>query len=68
MVIGIAKTRHTMPELKDKMAEMYGKIPVQYTLYLPLGEQSESHEAPPGRCARACGLVSFYEAVKGEMQ
>jgi hypothetical protein len=35
MVIGIAKTCRTMPELKDKMAEMYGKIPVQYTLYLP---------------------------------
>jgi hypothetical protein len=34
MVIGIAKTCRTMPDLKDKMAEMYGKVPVQYTLYL----------------------------------
>jgi hypothetical protein len=24
-----------MAQLKDKMAEMYGKVPVQYTLYLP---------------------------------
>jgi hypothetical protein len=35
MVIGIARTCRTMPELQDKMAEMYRKIPVQYTLYLP---------------------------------
>ena len=35
MVIGIARTCQSMSELKDKMAEMYGKIPVQYTLYLP---------------------------------
>jgi len=35
MVIGIAKTCRTMPELKEKMAQMYGKIPVQYTMYLP---------------------------------
>jgi len=27
MVIGIAKTCRSMPELKDKMAEMYGKVP-----------------------------------------
>ncbi len=26
---------HTMRELKEKMAEMYGKSPVQLTLYLP---------------------------------
>jgi P63C domain len=35
MVIGIARTCRTLAELKDKMAEMYGKVPVQYTLYLP---------------------------------
>jgi hypothetical protein len=35
MVIGIARTCRTMTELKDKMAEMYGKVTVQYTLYLP---------------------------------
>jgi hypothetical protein len=35
MVIGIAKTCSTMKELRDKMAQMNGKIPVQYTLYLP---------------------------------
>lgn len=35
MVIGIAKTCRSMQELKAKMAEMYGRVPVQYTLYLP---------------------------------
>jgi P63C domain len=35
MVIGIAKTCSSMTELKNKMAEMYGKVPVQYTMYLP---------------------------------
>jgi hypothetical protein len=34
-LIGIAKACHTMRELKDKMAELYGKHPVQLTLYLP---------------------------------
>jgi hypothetical protein len=35
MVVGIAKTCRSMQELKDKMAELYGKVPVQYILYLP---------------------------------
>jgi hypothetical protein len=33
-LIGVAKTCHNMRELRDKMAEMYGKTPVQLTLYL----------------------------------
>jgi hypothetical protein len=35
MVIGIAKTCNTMKELRDKMGVMYGRMPVQFTLYLP---------------------------------
>ena len=35
MVVGLAKSCHTMRELQTKMAELYGKVPVQYTLYLP---------------------------------
>jgi len=35
MVIGIAKTCQTMAELKQRMAELHGRVPVQYTLYLP---------------------------------
>ena len=35
ILIGVAKTCHDMRELRDKMAEMYGKSPVQLTLYLP---------------------------------
>ncbi len=35
MVVGIAKTCTTMKELRDKMAQMNGRMPVQFTLYLP---------------------------------
>lgn len=34
-VIGIATTCQTMAELKQKMAELNGRVAVQYTLYLP---------------------------------
>jgi hypothetical protein len=34
-LIGIAKTCETMVELKDKMAELYGKHPVQIRMYFP---------------------------------
>jgi hypothetical protein len=33
-LIGVAKTCFNMRELRDKMAEMYGKSPVQMTLYV----------------------------------
>lgn len=33
-VIGMAKTCHNMKELRQKVAEHYGKKPVQFTLYL----------------------------------
>lgn len=42
MVIGIAKTSSSMAELKTKMAEMYGKVPVQYTMYLSLESQGKT--------------------------
>ncbi len=35
MVIGLAKACQSMQELKTRMAEMYGRQPVQYTLFLP---------------------------------
>jgi hypothetical protein len=35
MLIGMASACHSLRELKDKMAEKYGRQPVQYTLYLP---------------------------------
>jgi hypothetical protein len=35
ILIGVAKTCHNMRELREKMGEMYGKSPVQLTLYLP---------------------------------
>jgi hypothetical protein len=35
ILIGVSKTCHNMRELREKMAEMYGKSPVQLTFYLP---------------------------------
>jgi len=35
MVIGVSKTCQTMNELKTKLAEMFGRIPVQFQLFLP---------------------------------
>lgn len=35
ILIGVAKACHDMRELREKMAQMYGKSPVQLTLYLP---------------------------------
>lgn len=39
MVVGIAKTCSSMADLKDKMARMYGRVGVQYKMYLPALEQ-----------------------------
>lgn len=36
MLIGVAKTCKDMRELRDKMAELNGKVPVQFRLYLPM--------------------------------
>jgi hypothetical protein len=35
MLIGVARTCRTMTELRDKMAELNGKSPIQLRLYLP---------------------------------
>jgi hypothetical protein len=47
-LVGIAKTCQSILELKDKMAEIYGKVPVQYTLYLPPPEKSPGTPAIAG--------------------
>jgi len=39
-LIGIASTCQNMSELKIRMAELHGKIPVQYTLFLPLPDRN----------------------------
>lgn len=33
-LIGVASTCNDVTELKRKMAELYGKVPVQYTLFV----------------------------------
>jgi hypothetical protein len=40
-VIGIASTCRNIAELKQKMAELHGRMPVQYTFYLPIPKQNE---------------------------
>lgn len=35
MVIGMARACQTMPELKQRMAEQFGRVPIQLTFYLP---------------------------------
>lgn len=41
-LIGIAKTCDSMIELKDKMAALHGKQPMQLRLYLPYPENNPS--------------------------
>lgn len=36
MVVGMASACHSMPELRQKMAERFGRTGVQMTLYLPI--------------------------------
>jgi hypothetical protein len=43
-LIGIATTCHDIWELKDKMTELYGRVPVQYRLYLPLPNNKKGDE------------------------
>ncbi len=38
ILIGVSRTCDNMAELRRKMAEMYGKVPVQLTFYLPAEE------------------------------
>jgi hypothetical protein len=44
-LVGVASTCHNMAELKQKMAELHGRMPVQYTLYLPIPKQEEKAQA-----------------------
>lgn len=41
-LIGIAKTCSSLSELKDKMAELHGRQPIQYRFYLPFPNPGES--------------------------
>ena len=41
ILIGVARTCENMSELRRKMAEMNGKVPVQYTLFLPASAFAE---------------------------
>jgi hypothetical protein len=39
MIVGMASACKTMPELRQKVAEKFGRIPVQLTLYLDPNEK-----------------------------
>lgn len=49
MVIGLAKACQSMPELKSRMAEMYGRQPVQLTMFLPPPNANVQPAYPPRR-------------------
>lgn len=59
MVIGLAKACHSMTELKMRMAELYGRQPVQYTMFLP----------PPGTGrGKQSGYQSDYSQLPLDME
>ncbi|MEW6532789.1 MAG: P63C domain-containing protein [Thermodesulfobacteriota bacterium] len=43
MLIGMARTCETMTELRRKVAEQFGRIPIQMTFYLPLNTKRGRH-------------------------
>jgi hypothetical protein len=47
MVIGLAKACQSMPELKQRMAEIYGRQPVQLTMFLPPPNSGVRPAYPP---------------------
>jgi hypothetical protein len=49
MVIGLAKACQSMPELKQRMAEIYGRQPVQLTMFLPPPNEGVRPAYPPRR-------------------
>ena len=40
-LIGVASTCRNIAELKQKMAELHGRMPVQYTFFVPIPKQEE---------------------------
>jgi len=46
-LIGIAKTCQNMSELRDKMAHLHGRQPVQYRFYLPYPDQMQGFRTLP---------------------
>lgn len=55
MVVGMAAACQTMPELRERMAERYGRMPVQLTFYLepPRGTGTASDSKVAGRALRS---------------
>jgi hypothetical protein len=47
MVIGLAKACESMQELQMRMAELYGRQPVQYMLFLPPPHRGRTVDSQP---------------------
>lgn len=47
MVVGLAKACQSMPELQQRMAEIYGRQPVQLTMFLPPPNDKVQPPYPP---------------------
>jgi P63C domain len=65
-LIGVASTCNDIGELKRKMGEMYGRIPVQYTIFLPALQQNVAERQPRKRKAANIEVVDPQLDLKEE--
>lgn len=64
MVIGLAKACDTMPELKNRMAEMYGRQQVLFTMYVSPPNVRSNPSLPPDKMPRPRG----HETSQGPLE
>jgi len=66
MLIGMASACHSITELKQKMGEKFGRVPIQYTMYLPpIREEQSRPIALPQRTRTSPGIKN--QAVQGAL-
>lgn len=63
MVIGLAKACDSMSELKQRMADMYGRQQVLFTMYVSPPNTRERPSLPPSALPRSPGNKSGYSRV-----
>jgi hypothetical protein len=61
MLVGMGSACQNMAELRRKMAEKYGRTPVQMIMYLPPRALEEGHPKPPGYQRRAVSVEKHPE-------
>jgi hypothetical protein len=52
-IVGMSKTCSTIRELRDRVAEHYGKEAVQLTFYLPKRQSTDDETAAPSEAGQA---------------